>query len=155
MANGLRSSTYTSFIEPVKSRKNLFLQSNAMTKRLLIQGNKVYGVIASVNGKDQIFYADKEVIVSSGAIGSPQILMLSGIGPKDELTKHAIPLVKDLPVGENLHDHLGVPLIFKDKRGVSYESDYNLTSGLYLGRVFLSYILVLYLWIRPSYLQPR
>lgn len=64
------------------------------------------------NGKEYIAIARKEVILSSGSINSPQILMLSGIGPKEELQKHGIKVIKDLPVGKYMQDHQFFPGVF-------------------------------------------
>ena len=71
-------------------------------------------------GKTFTYYAKKETILSAGAIGSPQILMLSGIGPKEELKKHNIPAVKDLPVGKNLQEHVLSYLPIRNKKPGSY-----------------------------------
>ncbi|XP_055609423.1 glucose dehydrogenase [FAD, quinone]-like [Uranotaenia lowii] len=104
---GLRSSAYHAFLEPVlQSRPNLKLISNASVRRVLFQpeSNIVSGVEFSFG--DQIFnaYAQKEVILSAGANSSPKILLLSGIGPQDDLSEVGIPVLKDLPVGKSLMD---------------------------------------------------
>jgi choline dehydrogenase-like flavoprotein len=69
---------------------------------------QAYGVEYFRHGQMQVVRAKKEVIVSGGAVNSPQLLMLSGIGPAQELLKHKIPVLQDLPVGENLQDHVGL-----------------------------------------------
>jgi choline dehydrogenase-like flavoprotein len=78
--------------------------------RVLIdpQTKQAYGVEYFRHGQMQVVRAKKEVIVSGGAVNSPQLLMLSGIGPAQELLKHKIPVLQDLPVGENLQDHVGL-----------------------------------------------
>lgn len=71
------------------------------------QTKKIIGVEFVKKGKNRIVFAKKEVILSAGPINSPQLLMLSGVGPKDHLTNLGIPLIQDLPVGQNLLDHYG------------------------------------------------
>ncbi|KAK5644056.1 hypothetical protein RI129_007901 [Pyrocoelia pectoralis] len=105
--NGRRQSVYKAFLQPALSRHNLKISTKSFATRILLDKrfNRALGVTYS---KDSWLYsarARKEVIVSSGTFGSPQLLMLSGIGPKDHLQNVGIPLVKDLAVGENLHDH--------------------------------------------------
>ncbi|XP_065168209.1 glucose dehydrogenase [FAD, quinone]-like isoform X2 [Atheta coriaria] len=86
-------------------RKNLFIAPNSHVMKVLIKDGKAYGVKAKVNRKEVNIMVRNEVIVSGGSINSPQILQLSGIGPKEDLEKLKIQLVKDLPVGKNLQDH--------------------------------------------------
>lgn len=68
---------------------------------------KAIGVEFEKDGKTRKVFAGKEVILSAGSVNSPQLLMLSGIGPKDHLQYHGIPVIQDLPVGQNLQDHYG------------------------------------------------
>ncbi|XP_026740793.1 glucose dehydrogenase [FAD, quinone]-like [Trichoplusia ni] len=102
------------FLSPVKDRKNLHVLKNShVTKILFIPGtNKVSGVKVHKNGKEIIVNARKEVVVSGGAINSPQILMLSGIGPRKHLEEMDIEVKVDLPVGENLQDHVFAPTFY-------------------------------------------
>ncbi|KAJ8949205.1 hypothetical protein NQ318_021698 [Aromia moschata] len=107
--NGSRLSTAKAFLRPFKRRKNLHIQMGTIVSRVLINSvtKQAYGVETIKDGKKQIIYASKEVILSAGAVNSPQILMLSGIGPKEELKKANIPVVHDLPgVGQNLQNHV-------------------------------------------------
>lgn len=108
MANGERVSTNTGFIQPIRyKRKNLFVEVNSEAKKILIDGNKyAYGVIYEKDGVLYTAIAKKEVIISAGSVGSPKLLMLSGIGPKEHLEDLGIPVIKDLAVGENLQDHV-------------------------------------------------
>lgn len=76
------------------------------------QTKKTIGVEFVKKGKSRIVFAKKEVILSAGPINSPQLLMLSGIGPKDHLQNLRIPVIQDLPVGQNLQDHYGTIGIF-------------------------------------------
>jgi len=110
MKNGRRWSTNTAFLFPAKKRPNLHVKKQSMVTRILIDqlSNKAIGVEFVSNGKKHRVFVRKEVIVSGGAINTPQLLMLSGIGPKQHLADIQIPLVKDLPVGENLMDHVSL-----------------------------------------------
>ena len=105
--NGVRQSTARAFLSPSKQRPNLRVLTKSHASKLLIERDRVVGVSVSINGALTELRASKEVIVSAGAYGSPQLLLLSGIGPKAELAKLGIPSVLDLPgVGKNLQDHL-------------------------------------------------
>ena len=107
--NGRRASTAYSFIEPVKNRTNLTIYTNSVTSKLLFEKNKCIGVEFLRKNKLEKVFADREVIVCGGAINSPQILHLSGIGKADYLKKWDLNVVSDLPgVGENLQDHLDI-----------------------------------------------
>ncbi|XP_001946107.1 glucose dehydrogenase [FAD, quinone] [Acyrthosiphon pisum] len=110
MKNGRRWSTNTAFLFPAKKRPNLHVKKQSMVTRILIDelSNKAIGVEFVSNRKKHRVFVRKEVIVSGGAINTPQLLMLSGIGPKQHLADIRIPLVKDLPVGENLMDHVSL-----------------------------------------------
>lgn len=110
---GVRHSTAKAFLAPIKERKNLVLIKNAVVIKLLIEDEAVFGVRFRINGKILEARALKEVIVSAGAIGSPKLLMLSGIGKSDDLNELGISVVKDLPVGYNLQDHVQVATNFQ------------------------------------------
>ncbi|XP_065350182.1 glucose dehydrogenase [FAD, quinone] [Cloeon dipterum] len=107
---GARCSTAKAFLRPARLRKNLDIAMHAQATRVLIdpKTKHAYGVEFFRNGKMHVVRAKKEVIVSGGSVNSPQLLMLSGIGPAQELIKHKIPVVQDLPVGENMQDHVGL-----------------------------------------------
>ncbi|CAH1783757.1 unnamed protein product [Owenia fusiformis] len=104
-ANGERSSTATAFLEPNMDRKNLHVATQAHVTKVLLEGKKAVGVAYVRDLVKKSVKARKEVILSGGAIGSPHILLLSGIGPKKHLKEMGIPVVADLPVGENMEDH--------------------------------------------------
>ncbi len=110
---GRRWSAARAFLDPAKERSNLTIVTGALVKKLRIDSRRVSGVEYFEGKQEQFASAKREVILSAGAIGSPQILQLSGIGPSLLLQKHGIPVVQDLPVGENLHDHLQLRLVFK------------------------------------------
>jgi choline dehydrogenase-like flavoprotein len=104
--DGRRESGTTAFLNPVRSRPNLKIVTDAVVQRVLIEGGRATGVeIKSPDGRDRVL-ARREVIVSGGAIGSPQILMLSGVGDPEELKAHGIEVKRALKaVGKNFHDH--------------------------------------------------
>lgn len=104
--NGIRMNAAKAFLEPIKNRPNLYVVTNAHVVQIILENKKVKGVKAVIENKEVTVLSKKEVIVSAGAVNSPQILMLSGIGPKEHLKKVNIKPVLDLPVGENLQDHL-------------------------------------------------
>ncbi|XP_055678451.1 glucose dehydrogenase [FAD, quinone]-like [Lutzomyia longipalpis] len=113
--SGIRESTATAFLVPAMNRGNLDIVKYAHVLKLVTkEDEKVVGVKMLLKGRKEFtVYARKEVIVSAGPINSPQILMLSGIGPADHLTKLKIPVIRNLQVGKNLQDHLFVPLFIK------------------------------------------
>jgi choline dehydrogenase len=116
--DGKRSSTYHAFLEPALQRPNLTVLTHAQVERVLLEtdggGLRATGVrYRDADGRTTDLHADREVVVSAGAIGSPQLLLLSGIGPSDELAAVGVDCVLDNPhVGKHLKDHLHVPLVF-------------------------------------------
>ncbi|MDG4898441.1 GMC family oxidoreductase [Mesorhizobium sp. WSM4976] len=110
---GKRSSAAYAFIEPLAKDPRLTLRLNSAARRLVIQNERAKGVVyTDQSGTEHQAYADADVIVSSGALVSPKLLMLSGIGPADGLARHDIACIADLAgVGQNLIDHPEVPII--------------------------------------------
>uniref|UniRef100_A0A0B7BFL3 Glucose-methanol-choline oxidoreductase N-terminal domain-containing protein n=1 Tax=Arion vulgaris TaxID=1028688 RepID=A0A0B7BFL3_9EUPU len=104
--NGERWSTSRAFLYPALGRPNLDVAIHSHVTKIIIQNKTAVGVEVIKDGRKYVVNARKEIILSAGAVGSPQILMLSGIGPKKHLDNLKIPVVTDLPVGENLQDHL-------------------------------------------------
>ncbi|CAG2179302.1 unnamed protein product, partial [Oppiella nova] len=106
---GLRSSTGNAYIDPNPHPNNLHILTNAFVTKILFYDNpynlRATGVQFDKNSKTYQVMAKKEIIISGGTINSPQLLMLSGIGPKDHLNQFGIPLKADLPVGDHLQDH--------------------------------------------------
>ena len=103
--DGIRSSTSDAFLKPIRHRSNLTIQTGALTEKILLENKHVKGVRFTINGVVHEVGAH-EVILSAGAINSPQLLMLSGIGESDQLQRLGIRLAHALPgVGYNLHDH--------------------------------------------------
>ncbi|WP_241525484.1 GMC family oxidoreductase [Pseudophaeobacter leonis] len=113
--NGRRCSAAVAFLNPVKSRENLQIITHAHVQRVVIEGRRATGVCyRDRSGQEHIITANREVILSGGAINSPQILMLSGNGEAGQLTEHGIEVVADLPgVGKNMQDHLQARLVYK------------------------------------------
>lgn len=106
--DGRRSSAGKSFLKPASTRTNIKIEADSLVMKILIDKNikSAYGVKYIKDGKEYCVGVEKEVVLSAGAINSPQLLMLSGVGPKKHLRELGIPVVQDLPVGENLWDHL-------------------------------------------------
>ena len=112
--NGLRCSAAVAYLNPVKGRQNLQIIPRAHVQRLDMEGRRVTGVIyRDTSGTERRVAARAEVILCAGAIGSPQLLMLSGVGEAEHLQAMGLPVVADLPgVGRNLQDHLQARLVF-------------------------------------------
>lgn len=119
---GRRSSTARGYLDMAKSRPNLTIKTHAVTDKILFSGKRAIGV-QYLQGNDKnptTVHAKREVILSAGAIASPQILQRSGVGAKNLLDEFKIPVVHDLPgVGENLQDHLEMYLQYECKKPVS------------------------------------
>jgi choline dehydrogenase len=113
-SKGLRCSTAVAYLKPARGRKNLTILTNAHTTGLTMSGTRATGVRYVLGGVEHVAQASQEVVFSAGAIQSPQLLMLSGIGPADHLEGMGIHTKVDLPgVGENLQDHLQIRLIYE------------------------------------------
>jgi choline dehydrogenase len=124
--DGRRYSAYTAFVEPVRHRSNLTVLTGAAVQRIVLKGNVATGVEVAVNGDRRTFEAAREVILSAGSLNSPQVLMLSGIGPGEELQRHGIRTDVEIPgVGLNLQDHFYVHGSYRS----TPDSSYNLELG--------------------------
>ncbi|CAN7789114.1 GMC family oxidoreductase N-terminal domain-containing protein [Caballeronia sp. LjRoot34] len=109
-----RCSAAVGYLRPARSRPNLTVITGANVTRVLLEGKRATGVEYLKNGRLETARAQSEVIVSSGAIGSPKLLMLSGIGPARDLEESGVRVQHELPgVGQNLHDHLDVFMIYE------------------------------------------
>lgn len=115
--NGLRKSSSRAYLHRARDRKNLFVSKHSLVTRVLIDAatKRAHGVRFNKNGRKMTVFASKEVILSAGAIATPQLLMLSGVGPQKHLTEMGITTIHDLPgIGENLMDHIAFGgLIFR------------------------------------------
>jgi len=115
--NGERWSAAKAYLTPHMARPNLSVITRAHTQRIVLEGKRAVGAEFLAAGNTQQVRARREVILSGGAYGSPQLLMLSGIGPAAHLQQHGIPVVHELPgVGQNLHDHITAVLIYRTPR---------------------------------------
>lgn len=120
--NGRRSSAATAHLKPALSRPNLHLVTRALVYRVIVENGRATGVTFKLRGKIMTAHAAREVIVSAGAIKSPQVLMLSGIGPRRHLIDMGIEPIHHLPgVGRNLQDHLCIRVIYRSKKPVTYD----------------------------------
>lgn len=119
-----RCSTSRAFLHPAKHRKNLTVRTDTQVKRVIVEQGRATGIemITSRSSNVQSIYCNREVLLSSGALGSPKLLMLSGIGPADHLKEHDISLVFDAPeVGSNLQDHLDIFTISECRGNFTYD----------------------------------
>ncbi|XP_052740386.1 ecdysone oxidase-like [Bicyclus anynana] len=136
--NGHRESTYRAYLKPMINRKNMKIITNAFVTKILIDDNtsppQAYGVEVEIGGQTIKLYSNYEVILSTGTINTPQILMLSGIGPKEHLLSKNISCIVDLAsVGKNLQDHLYVPIpIYGDKPGIEDTTEEMFSYAKYL-----------------------
>lgn len=121
---GKRCSTYAGYLQSIiDNRKNLSIFTGVLVTRLLFAGKKVVGIEYYQQGQRKECYANEEVILSSGAINSPHLLMLSGIGEADVLRQQGIKVVADLPgVGKNLQDHLEFYMQYECKQPITLHS---------------------------------
>ncbi|HEX7626181.1 MAG TPA: GMC family oxidoreductase N-terminal domain-containing protein [Gaiellaceae bacterium] len=111
--NGRRCSTASAFLHPAMDRPNLDVITDAMALRILFDGARATGIEIARGGAVEEIHASREVILSAGAYQSPALLMLSGIGPAQDLKLFGIEVREDLPVGHNLQDHLMVQLNYE------------------------------------------
>ncbi|MBF6174943.1 GMC family oxidoreductase [Nocardia blacklockiae] len=117
--NGRRWSTADGYLRPALSRPNLTVRTDSLATRIVFDGTRAIGVTYLRAGAEHTAYADAEVLLSGGAVNSPQLLLLSGVGPAAHLRETGIDVVADLPgVGENLHDHPATPMLWRT-RGTS------------------------------------
>jgi choline dehydrogenase len=134
--DGLRYSTSEAYIEPHRARSNLTVEIDALVHRVIIEGGRAVGVEYSVGGETRRAEASAEVVLSARVIGSAQILMLSGVGPAAHLAEQGIDCHADLPVGDNLHDHLFFPMVYTAPRGGHRGTPWHFFSGMLKERLF-------------------
>ena len=116
--NGRRWSAASAYLHPVAARENLTIVTKAQATRVLIENGRAVGVEYARGRRRHTARASQEVVLAAGAINSPQLLLLSGIGPAEELRARGVSVVHDLPgVGKNLQDHLNVNIVQRAKRG--------------------------------------
>lgn len=139
LRNGRRRSAATSFLKPVMSRPNLQVETQALVDRIELSEGTATGITYRKNGESRTANARREVIVSAGAVNSPKLLELSGIGDGERLQGIGIPVVRNLPgVGENMQDHLMVSVRQRMKNIRSMNEE---THGLHMLKNVLTYLL--------------
>ncbi len=117
---GERCSTSLAFLSPARARPNLTIHADTLVRSIVFEGGRAVGVRYRRGGQEDTARAEREVILSAGAIGSPHLMLLSGIGPADELRAAGVPVVADAPgVGKNLQDHLLVSVAYRDTSGIT------------------------------------
>jgi choline dehydrogenase len=137
--DGRRNSTAVAYLDPVRGRSNLKIVTNARAKRLILEGKRVVGVSYDLHGQEREARAAGAVVVSAGAVQSPQLLELSGIGQPELLSRHGIEVALALPgVGENYRDHYAARINWRVSRPVTLNED---TRGLRFARELVKYVL--------------
>ena len=134
VGNGVRSSTSNAYIKPAKNRPNLTILTDVLVQRVILKSKVATGIEYLIKGDTKVINANIEVILCAGSIGSPQLLQLSGIGPKNVLKDAGVELQHELPgVGENLQDHLEVYFQYHCKKPITLNSKLNLFSKGLIG----------------------
>jgi choline dehydrogenase len=128
--DGLRYSASEAYLHPSLGKPNFQVEMGVTVARVVIEKGRAVGVELIQNGGKRVVRASREVILSAGVIGSAQILMLSGVGPAAHLKEHGIDVVADLPVGDNLHDHLFAPLVFLAPQALHRGTPWHFFSGM-------------------------
>jgi len=129
--HGTRCSSATAFLKPARQRENLQVRTHALVERVLIEQGRAIGVQLRRGRHDAERIEAGEVILAAGAINTPQLLMLSGLGPADHLREHGIAVVADVPdIGANLQDHLGICTLDANPGKLSYDHLNELSAGL-------------------------
>lgn len=121
MKNGKRHSTSAAFLKPIQNRKNLTVLTETLTRKVLLENGRATGIEIEQNGQISILRASREVALCGGVFGSPQLLMLSGIGDRKKLKAHGISLEHHLPaVGENLQEHISAAVQYSSPTTVPW-----------------------------------
>lgn len=110
--NNRRCSAAVGYLRPALKRRNLTVVTGALVLRVLFEGKRATGVVVVVNSAVKALHAESEVLLAAGAIGTPKLMMLSGLGPAAHLESHGIGVVENLPgVGQNMNDHFGIDIV--------------------------------------------
>ena len=118
--NGRRASTARSYLRPARARANLHVETSALARRILFEGRRAVGIEYGQEGRVRTARARREILVSSGAYNSPQLLQLSGVGPAELLRQHGIDVVLDAPgVGHDLQDHMQVRIVTRCTQAIT------------------------------------
>ena len=135
-----RSSASVAYLKPVRGRRNLAVRTGVLVTRVIVEKGRAVGVeiVEKPGGRPQVLGADREIIVSSGAIGSPKLLLQSGIGPADHLKSVGVTPVHDLPgVGANMQDHLDLFVIAECSGDHTYDNYAKLHRTAWAGLQYL------------------
>ena len=139
---GRRCSTSTAFLRPVRHRRNLAIATGSLVRRVIVEGGRAIAVEVTRGDRPRTIRAEREIILCGGTVNSPQLLMLSGIGPGDALRKHGIEVVRELPgVGRNLQDHVDCVIAYACTKPITLYRDLradrmirSVIEGMLLGR---------------------
>jgi len=138
--NGQRCSAAKAYLHPVMQRENLTVLTNTLAHQIQFDGKRAVAVLAEKNGRQTRYEASREIILSGGAINSPQLLLLSGVGDPAHLASHDITTVANVPaVGKNLENHQIVPITYATPKGVSWAQSFK---GLGKYRIGLEWMLL-------------
>jgi 4-pyridoxate dehydrogenase len=146
--DGKRCSAAVGYLHPAMKRENLSVEVRALVSRIILQGKRATGVEYEKGGQVLRAHATREVILSGGAFNSPQVLMLSGIGPADHLRSVGIVPVVDLPVGKNLQDHLAVLMMYSRPKGSEFRE------GMRFDKIALSMLRAHFFGTGPATVVP-
>jgi 4-pyridoxate dehydrogenase len=146
--DGKRCSAAVGYLHPAMKRKNLSVEVRALVARITMQGRRATGVEYEKGGQALRATAGREVILCGGAFNSPQVLMLSGIGPADHLRSVGIAPVADLPVGKNLQDHLAVLMMYSRPAGSEFRE------GMRFDKIALSMLRAHFFGTGPATVVP-
>jgi choline dehydrogenase-like flavoprotein len=136
--DAMRSSAASAFLKPARGRRNLTVRTGAQALKVVVENGRVVGVSVAAKGGVETIRAGREVIVCCGAIGSPRLLQLSGIGPADEIRKAGVDVVHDLPgVGGNLQDHLDLYVVAECTGDHTYDRVARLDRSIWAGLQYL------------------
>ena len=135
---GIRASTGYAYLKNTKKRANLTILKHALVTCIVFDGKTATGVQCDIGGQTKIFSAQREVVLCAGSIGSPQLLQVSGVGPRETLAAAGIDLVHELPgVGENLQDHLEFNFQYRCKQPITLNSELGLFKKALIGARWL------------------
>jgi choline dehydrogenase len=136
--NARRDSAATAYLKPARKRPNLAIETHALGRKIIVENGRAVGLEYTRKDEPVTVWVDRELILSSGAINSPRLMLLSGIGPGDELRKLGIPVMHDLPgVGKNLQDHMDVYLT-ASTAAVSYNASDRPDKALLAGLQYIT-----------------
>ena len=123
VAGRVRVSTAVGYLDPARNRAGLTIRPNSLVRRVIFEGNRAVGV-SVIGGREEYAVYGGEVVLCAGAVGTPQVLALSGVGPGEQLGQFDIPTVHHLPgVGRNLRDHPDVPMAWRTREGFPMDVD--------------------------------